>query len=302
MGLFDLFSGSDGRQAATRSNQAQQTGIRNARGDIEEGTEQGVDALNAGATQAQDFLQQGVGAQRGLLNQGMQGVDYYGNLLGLNGQEAAAQAFQGSPGYQWQQEQGLDALNRTANSRGMLASGNNTQDILRYSQGLASQDYYNQLNAAQPYFGLAQGAASGVQGGYNNMANVATGTASNLANLYTGQGTNLAGLSQQSGQANADMFTNQYNADQAANQNLWGAIMGVGSMAASALSDRRAKQDIKQVGTLDNGLPVYLFRYKHGGPFQIGLMAQDVEKVNPSAVIEDNGMKRVFYNQAVGSA
>jgi hypothetical protein len=55
------------------------------------------------------------------------------------------------------------------------------------------------------------------------------------------------------------------------------------------------KTDIKRVGSTDDGLPVYTFRYKSGGPVQMGVMAQDVERVNPAAVQEFNGIKAVNY-------
>ena len=73
------------------------------------------------------------------------------------------------------------------------------------------------------------------------------------------------------------------------------SLAGLGT----ALIDIRIKTDISQVGTLDNGLPVYSFRYKSGGPQQIGLMAQDVEKVKPHAVVEIEGVKHVNYSEAV---
>tara|TARA_R110002110_G_scaffold11947_1_gene56971 strand:+ start:4323 stop:5300 length:978 start_codon:yes stop_codon:yes gene_type:complete len=76
---------------------------------------------------------------------------------------------------------------------------------------------------------------------------------------------------------------------------------GVGTAGTAALlaSDRRVKENISQVGSLDNGLPVYLFNYKGGNTPQIGLMAQDVEKVNKKAVVEINGIKMVNYDWAV---
>jgi hypothetical protein len=74
--------------------------------------------------------------------------------------------------------------------------------------------------------------------------------------------------------------------------------MGTAASAAK-FSDRRLKTDIKRVGTLDNGLPVYTFRY-HGMPqVHMGLMAQDVEEVHPDAVVEhESGFKMVNYAQA----
>ena len=64
-----------------------------------------------------------------------------------------------------------------------------------------------------------------------------------------------------------------------------------------ALSDERAKTDIKQVGETDDGLPVYTYRYKMGGPIQMGVMAQDVAKAKPDAVRDFGGMLAVDYSK-----
>jgi hypothetical protein len=105
---------------------------------------------------------------------------------------------------------------------------------------------------------------------------------------------------------------NAYNQQQASQRSAMGGLFGLagqigggyagsaaGSAAIAGLSDRRVKKNISRVGTLDNGLPVYSFQYKWGGPQQIGLMAQDVEKVNPAAVTEIDGIKAVYYSEAV---
>jgi hypothetical protein len=68
---------------------------------------------------------------------------------------------------------------------------------------------------------------------------------------------------------------------------------------AGGTSDIRVKKNIRQVGALENGLPVYAFQYVWGGPTIIGLMAQDVEQVNPDAVFEIGGIKHVNYDAAV---
>jgi hypothetical protein len=80
---------------------------------------------------------------------------------------------------------------------------------------------------------------------------------------------------------------------------LGASLLGGLGKAAMMGSDIRIKENISRVGTLDNGLPVYAFRYKSGGPMQIGLMAQDVEQVNPAAVAEFDGVKHVDYGMAV---
>jgi hypothetical protein len=74
---------------------------------------------------------------------------------------------------------------------------------------------------------------------------------------------------------------------------------GMTALLTALASDIRVKENISQVGSLDNGLPVYLFNYKGSQTPQIGLMAQDVEQVNEEAVVEINGIKHVYYAKAV---
>lgn len=99
----------------------------------------------------------------------------------------------------------------------------------------------------------------------------------------------------------ANMWNNQYmqgrQLQQDARNGMYQALGQVGG--AMLMSDARLKTDISRVGTLDNGLPVYAFRYKAGGPMQIGLMAQDVLEVRPSAVGEVDGFLAVNYAEAV---
>lgn len=95
-----------------------------------------------------------------------------------------------------------------------------------------------------------------------------------------------------------------YNASQAQNAGLTGGLMGLGGTlgAAYMLSDIRTKERIKAVGLLQNGLPVYEYEYKPefkaiGGHGKfVGVMAQDVEIVQPEAVItRPDGYKMVNY-------
>lgn len=73
---------------------------------------------------------------------------------------------------------------------------------------------------------------------------------------------------------------------------------GIGAVAGGLLgyfSDRRLKRDIKRVGTLDNGLGVYSYRYVWGGPTTIGVMADEVRKVKPHAVFRVGDYDAVNY-------
>lgn len=90
----------------------------------------------------------------------------------------------------------------------------------------------------------------------------------------------------------------QFGSSAATQQNNPGllGILGAAAPILSLFSDRRLKTDIRRVGETDDGLPVYTFRYKAGGPVQMGVMAQDVERVNPEAVsVHESGFKMVDY-------
>ncbi len=88
---------------------------------------------------------------------------------------------------------------------------------------------------------------------------------------------------------------NQYNSAQMS------GMYGLGSSLLGGLfafSDRRLKQNIRKVGKLDNGMTVYAYSM-FGGPTQIGLMADEVEAVNPDAVAQIGEFKAVDYSRAV---
>lgn len=98
------------------------------------------------------------------------------------------------------------------------------------------------------------------------------------------------------------LVNNNYNQQVASSNALMGGLFGLagtGATAALKYSDRRLKTDIVRVGQLDNGLSVYSYRYKAGGPFEIGLIAQDVAEVHPEAVRNVNGALAVDYVRAV---
>lgn len=106
-------------------------------------------------------------------------------------------------------------------------------------------------------------------------------------------GVDYAGMVQQN-------YQNKLQASQSGLGGLFGLAGTLGAGAISKWSDRRLKTEIKRVGTLDNGLPVYSYRYKSGGAVHLGLMADEVERIHPEAVVEGhNGFKAVNYGMAV---
>jgi hypothetical protein len=61
------------------------------------------------------------------------------------------------------------------------------------------------------------------------------------------------------------------------------AAILVGGLAF-ALSDENAKADIVRIGTLDNGLPLYRFRYSGSRQQFVGVIAQEARAKFPDAV------------------
>lgn len=101
-------------------------------------------------------------------------------------------------------------------------------------------------------------------------------------------------------------FQNELGAAQFNQQNDQNFMQGLGSIVGGALgvgklflSDRRLKTDVERIGVLDNGLPIYRFRYRGDQTIYIGLMADEVEKVRPYAVgTTTSGYKAVDYDAA----
>lgn len=102
-------------------------------------------------------------------------------------------------------------------------------------------------------------------------------------------------------------YDNSYEAKQYAHQartNAWNNLLGAGATlgAAKLLSDKRAKENLKKVGVLDNGLKVYVGNYKKETGLdtrpQLFLIAQEVEKKKPEAVKEADGYLTVDYKKA----
>lgn len=212
MGLFDLFSNDTAEQAAQQ---------RNA------GLQQGYDALSQTYGQGRDALTSGYGQASNLygnlLSSNTAGANAYGDASGANGAAGYGRAtanFQANPGYQFQMDQGLQALNRTHAAAGNLSSGNADADALKFGTGLANQSYQGYLAGLQPYLGGQQQATAGA-------ANVATGLGGNLNQSFQGQGNAANANYTGQGASNAAATMNNYNVG--ANQ--LGALTSLGKAA-----------------------------------------------------------------------
>lgn len=196
---------------------------------------------------------------------------------------------------------GLQAGN-TLFQQGMQGAqfGNQAQQQLLNNQlanaNLGNQAQQQQFNQALTQYNMPLNTLSALRTG----AQVQNPTFQNAPQQATTAGADLLGAA--SSQYNAQM--GGFNAQQAAQSNLNSGLMGLGGTlgAAAIMSDIRTKENIKAIGWLPNGLPVYEYEYKPeykaeaGYGKHIGVMAQEVEQVMPQAVItRADGIKMVDY-------
>lgn len=134
-------------------------------------------------------------------------------MLGLNGQDAATTAmeqYQTSPGYDFQMQQGLRAVDAGAAAKGMLRSGATLKAERTFGQGLADQDfsaYYGRLNQ------LSTSGQNASVGAGTNAMNTANNSAQTDASLATTQGNLTTGLASGLGTAANQYMSNSMYQD-----------------------------------------------------------------------------------------
>lgn len=160
---------------------------------------QAASADRAAELQKEQFDRQ-VELQEPFRQAGLAGQNRLLYLLGLPGGSGPASSgspgslmrdfsmadYQADPGYQFRQSEGMKALERSAAARGGLYSGAAMKDTLRFSQGLASDEYgrafdrfqvnrSNKLNPLQSISGVGQTATNALGQAGQNYASGAGG-------------------------------------------------------------------------------------------------------------------------------
>jgi hypothetical protein len=182
-----------------------------------------------------------------------------------------------------------NAMRQQAMKENDLLLGATTQGF-----GVGQQANQQAYNQALTNYNLPLNTLSALRTG----AQVQNPSFVNSAQQATTAGADLLGASQMG--YNAQM--GNFNAGQASQANFNQGLMGLGAAAIPLMSDIRTKENIKAIGCLSNGLPVYEYEYKSEwkdeaghGKF-IGVMAQEVEMVKPEAVFTRlDGYKMVNY-------
>ena len=109
------------------------------------------------------------------------------DLSGANGPDAATAAmanFQTDPGYQFQMQQGLRAVDAGAASQGMLRSGATLKAEDTFGQGLAEQDFTNYYNRLFNLSALGETAAAGGSASAVAAGNSAQTAGTQQASIY----------------------------------------------------------------------------------------------------------------------
>lgn len=255
MGFLGSFLGSDGARAAKGA------------ADIQ------VENTDKGIRQVRKFTTQGRLDLRPFKNAGRDSLE---GLVDLVKNPESQRAFiDENPFFNALAEKGEQNILNNAAARGKVGSGG-TAEALINSRLLLGNDLLSQ-NISQ-----RQG-----------IANLGLGAASGSAALSQNAGFNIADLLTQRGNASAAGIVGAANSRAQGVQN----VITVAKEAAKAIaaSDIRVKENIIRVGSTEGGLPVYRFNYIGSDAVQMGVIAQDVEKVNPDAVIEIDGVKHVDY-------
>lgn len=206
-----------------------EAGYNQGRRDISGGYAQGRSDLASAYGQArgdlgrlQDLQAYGAKAASGIGAYDVTGAqDRTGRMLDQRG--GLYGGFESDPGFRFRQQQGEDAINRSAAARGGRLSGRTLQELGEFNQGLASQEYGNFASRRQAEAGVASGsdaqraallqnqagrsdqAALATQANQMGLAGIGYGAQGQLANLASQYGQGRSGMSVAGGQALGNM-------------------------------------------------------------------------------------------------
>ena len=184
--------------------------------------------LANGQSAAQSYLGQAGDLYAGMTAAGQPGLDKYGALTLGSGADIQ-KALEGTGGYQFNMDQGLQALQRSRAAQGMLGSGNTDTDTLAFAQGLAGQQLSAERAALNPYLGMYTGGVQGQAGVLGQQAGSATDYFGNRASVLDNTTKSIVGLGTEALKAG----------DAAKNANQANAInigMGIGKLALGGLT------------------------------------------------------------------
>jgi hypothetical protein len=182
----------------------------------------------------------------------------------------------------------------------LFASAGYAQQAAGYTQAAAMEDTNAKLAAASTVVQKAMARRSiekAVGGQRSDVLGAGfsfSGSAIDLAADTVGQGALSTSLIENQGAIDVQGYkiealsyrTQAQAAQSQASASAIGGFLNIGLGILSLFSDERLKENIVRVGTGIDGLPLYEFNYRGGGPKFRGYMAQEVVKVHPEAVTD----------------
>lgn len=245
---------SQAEKGATALEEARLRGLQ----DYEAGTGRAADELSAyfqGLTPQYRAEMDAVdGAFQGLAGTGDAATRQLAGFYGLNGEagrRAAMEAFQASPGYQFQLSEGRKALENAAAARGNFFTSDAVKALQGHSQGLASQEYGNYLGGLERMSAAGQNAAANrisARGGlFQGLTGAGERMATGRADLFAGLGQNRASLNYNTAAARVPLYTGM------------GEMYGQGKMGAAnwinqGIGDIAMNRQLQQTQGLFSGL------------------------------------------------
>lgn len=188
-------------------------------------------------------------------------------------------------------------LAQAATASGLMTNAaRETKDKAIALRAGANEAMSGRANTGGQFLGIAGNSLSGAMGAGSQ---VMGDMRANAATAGQGYGLGLQGYGQ-----SANIYGQEFNGRMQGYNAQMQALSGIAGAAGTYFglqakgSDRRMKTDIQAVGVLDNGLTVYRYRYKAGGPFELGVMADEVAMVRPDAYVKGgagNGFDAVDY-------
>lgn len=151
---------------------------------------------------------------------GYKALDTLAGLMGIGPNKIdPTAALEATPGYQFQRDQGLTAIDRSNAARGALNSGGADKARIRYASGLAASNYDAFANRIAALAGVGQSATGATAAAGQNASNAIT-------SAYGTNGANQANAATAAGNATASSYRGTASAINGTVNNLASLYLG----------------------------------------------------------------------------
>lgn len=232
MGIIgSIITGIGSANKAKAAANSQMIGAQNAQAEIGKGENQSRDFLN---TQ----YNSNIANQQPYLAAGQTGANHLAEIINGPGFQAPTldQARQ-TPGYEFQLEQGVNALDKSASATGNLYSGTQGTALEKYGQGLADSTYNDVYNRAlgtyMTNYNTALGGAQLGEGAASTLGSQGLGAAGLMTSIDLGGSEAQAQQINNAAAARASGYIGQANAYNQMNNNINQQLMEAAMMAGA---------------------------------------------------------------------